>query len=140
MNQVTHYLDGSHIYGSTYLKSQQLRETSGGRLIDSKDGKNLLPMAQHPDEDCQILNPNSECYRAGDVRVNMQPHLTALHVLWLREHNRIAKNLRELNPSWDDEKLYQETRKIVIAEIQHITYNEWAPVVLGELKFVNKTG
>ena len=53
------------------------------------------------------------------------------HTVWVREHNRLAKELSYLNPHWDDERLYQEARKIVIAENQHVTYNEWLPLVLG---------
>ena len=67
----------------------------------------------------------------GDNRVNEQPGLTVFHTVWVREHNRLAKQLAYLNPHWDDERLYQEARKIVIAENQHVTYNEWLPLVLG---------
>ena len=64
-------------------------------------------------------------FSTGDSRANEQPGLTAFHTVWVREHNRLAKELSYLNPHWDDERLFQEARKINIAEMQHITYNEW---------------
>ncbi|XP_067013234.2 peroxidase isoform X2 [Anabrus simplex] len=140
MNQATHYLDGSMIYGSTDNKAAKLRLFRHGHLKNTaKNGQTFLPSAEDPSIQCQ-LDPNSQaCYESGDSRVNAHPHLTVMHTIWLREHNRIADKLAELNPTWDDERLFQEARRIVIAEIQHITYDEWLPLVLGE-KYTKKFG
>ena len=78
-------------------------------------------------------------YILGDLRVNEHHGLTAMHTVWLREHNRVATKLRHFNPHWHDEKLFQEARRIVIAEMQHITYNEWLPIILGRA-FMDNTG
>lgn len=67
----------------------------------------------------------------GDTRANQIMGLTALHMLFLRQHNFLATALSAINPQWNDEILYQEARRIVIAVVQHLTYNEFLPVLLG---------
>ena len=67
----------------------------------------------------------------GDPRIHIVPGMTSLQILFLREHNRIATILGKMNPHWTDETVFQETRKIVMAINQHITYMEYLPVILG---------
>ena len=67
----------------------------------------------------------------GDSRANENMGLTSLHTLFLRVHNRLAVSLSTINPLWSDDILYHETRRIVNAIIQHITYNEFLPSLLG---------
>ena len=44
---------------------------------------------------------------SGDNRASEQAGLATLHVIWIREHNRVVAELAAVNPHWDDEKLYQ---------------------------------
>ena len=64
--------------------------------------------------------------------MNEQPGLTLYHVVWVREHNRLAAGLALANPAWGEEELFQEARNILIAELQHITYTEYLPLILGD--------
>ncbi|GMR51817.1 hypothetical protein PMAYCL1PPCAC_22011 [Pristionchus mayeri] len=50
---------------------------------------------------------------------------------WLRLHNKIAATLQNINPRWDSNRIFQETRKIVGACMQVVTYNEFLPALLG---------
>ncbi|CAB0015621.1 unnamed protein product [Nesidiocoris tenuis] len=75
--------------------------------------------------DLQIL-------KTGDSRSNENLHLTTLHLIMLRQHNRIAGELAKVSPHWDDERLYQETKRIVTAQLQHVTYQELLEPLLGQ--------
>ncbi|XP_047478560.1 LOW QUALITY PROTEIN: chorion peroxidase-like [Penaeus chinensis] len=129
LNQLTHWIDGSNVYGSTLEEQRALRTGRGGLLKTS--GNNMLPINPDQGGDCTAGDRNALCLQAGDSRVNEQPGLTAIHTLWLREHNRVARTLQQLNPSWPDEAVFQQARRIIVAEMQHITYNEWLPIIVG---------
>jgi len=135
VNQITSYLDGSNLYGSSAGEQHRLRLLSKGKLryTDLHIRKPLLPPLGHEraEEACRIRTPNLHCFKAGDSRVNEQPGLATLHTLWLREHNRVALQLAKLNPQWSDDRIFLESRRFIGAVMQHITYNEWLPIILG---------
>ncbi|XP_075976370.1 salivary peroxidase/catechol oxidase-like isoform X2 [Anticarsia gemmatalis] len=133
MNQATHFLDGSNIYGSNSRDAAALREKTGGLLKTSRiEDDEHLPLAANPKEKCLVTDDSATCFNAGDARANSHPWLTSTYALWVREHNRIARALATLNPSWNSDKLYHEARRIVVAEIQHITYKHWLPALTGK--------
>jgi len=135
VNQITAWLDGSNVYGSDFSEAKKLRLLAGGRLrVTRVQGRDLLPL--NPEE-CSDEPRHRYCFSAGDLRCNEQLELTVLHTVWMREHNRVADALASTNPGWSDERLYQEARRVVIAEMQHITYNEWLPIILG-MKYIDK--
>ncbi|CAH2040402.1 unnamed protein product, partial [Iphiclides podalirius] len=137
-NTLTGVIDGNTVYGVTDKFSRKLRTGYGGLLrmnpVFKEYGlKDLLPLKLDiPDEGCTRPNKNMYCFEAGEIRVNEQLVLTVMHTLMAREHNRVAEALAGVNPHWDDETLFQEARRINIAEIQHITFNEFLPILLGK--------
>ncbi|XP_071450050.1 salivary peroxidase/catechol oxidase-like [Hetaerina americana] len=72
------------------------------------------------------------CYLTGDERLNEHPWLASHHVVLIREHNRVARRLSDMHPHWDDERLFQETRRIVTAIFQSITYKDYLPRIVGK--------
>lgn len=136
-NELTAYIDASNVYGSDDGLAEELREGVDGRLLLASGGADvetpILPFAADIGPPCMGTLPI--CFLAGDVRVSEQIFLTTMHTLWVVEHNRIVTILERLNPSWDDERLYQEGRKIVGALHQVIVYNEYTPELLGRYVF-----
>lgn len=130
LSKVSHYIDGSAIYGSDVQTMMDLRSFKKGQLKMFIDFDRALLPLNPKSQDCLVHG--SACFMAGDVRVNQHITLVAVHLLFAREHNRIASLLHRLNPHWSDDIIFEESRKIVVAEIQHITYNEWLPLVIGQ--------
>jgi hypothetical protein len=136
-NVDTAFIDASMVYGSDPARADLLRTHQGGRLQTSPS--DLLPLnsASYFGAAAPLPNANSgpfpadQLYVAGDIRANENIGLTAVHTLLVREHNRLADQLHREHPGWGDEQLYQEARKIVGAEVEAITYNEFLPALLG---------
>lgn len=152
INEVTSFIDGSMVYGSDLARSEGLRDLSSNGLLRTSAG-NLLPFNTTglPNDNGPGLT-DATAFVAGDVRVNEQIGLTSAHTLFVREHNRIATDLgarlasnetalvdmrdsaiAAAGNSVDNEAdfIYQSARKLVGAQIQQITYQEFLPVFLG---------
>lgn len=139
-NWVTSFIDGSQIYGSDGDRAKALRTMSGG-LLKTSTG-NMMPFntaGLANDNDAHQV-ADTQLFLAGDVRANENPGLISIHTLFVREHNRLATALAAANPRLDDEQLYQKTRRIVIAELQWIVYNEYLPALLGSNAMPRYTG
>jgi hypothetical protein len=144
VTDVTAYLDLSQVYGSDAATADALRSHVGGQLKTSPG--NMLPYFNSDyftSAQLAAINSavggmanngplaSSSLFATGDTRGNENIELTALQTLFMRNHNRIASQLQALHPNWGDEQLYQEARKLNIAQYQAIVYNEWLPAVLG---------
>ena len=68
---------------------------------------------------------------SGDGRANEWSGLATQHTVWMRQHNRIEQKLHELNRHWDGERLFQETRRIIVAQWQVSVFKEYLPNVIG---------
>lgn len=128
INSITHYIDASNVYGSDDARASALRTNDGtGRLAVSPG--NFLPFNTQGFDNAGGTGP--ELFFAGDIRANEQLALTAMHTLFVREHNRRAAEIAAANPTLSDEEIYQRARRFVGGLMQRITYNEFLPALLG---------
>jgi len=129
VNSVTSYIDASNVYGSDAVRAAALRTFVDGKLELDADG--LLPLNTDGLDNDDPLRLGDKLYLAGDIRANEQVALTALHTVFVREHNRLADAIHSEYPGMSDEQIYQLARRIVGAEMQIITYREFLPALLG---------
>ena len=136
-NEITSFIDASNVYGSDEKRAAWLRTFKDGKLKTSEG--NLLPWNTVTGEFNAKIDPSApslandthihdKLFVAGDVRANENPLLTSLHILFLREHNRLCDVFKAEDPTLTDEQLYQKARKWVGAYLQSIVYYEWLPM------------
>ncbi|CAD5212414.1 unnamed protein product [Bursaphelenchus okinawaensis] len=129
LNENTGYIDASPIYGSSIEDMHKFRDGNTGFLkTQNFNGQKTLPFDT---AQCRNRNDCKAVFVAGDSRVNLFLGLTSFHLLLTKEHNRLAAMLQRINPHWSGDRLFQEARKIVGAEVQAIVYREYLPKVLG---------
>lgn len=135
INEITAYIDGSNVYSSDDQRAAALRSFAGGKLkVTQTAVGDLAPFndgtqgnAGSPEQP----DPSTALFLAGDIRINEQPTLACMHILFIREHNWQADRVAAEHPNWTDEQIFQAARRIVIAELQHITIDEFVPALFG---------
>ena len=130
-NQISAYLDGSVIYGSDATRAAALRSFQGGKLKTSTGNLPPLNTAGLPNANDAHIFPDDQLFLCGDIRANENVELSAIQALFVREHNQIATAIAASSHGLNDEKIFQRARRIVVAELQVITYNEFLPALLG---------
>ena len=131
MNLVTAFIDASNVYGSSNSRALALRLYDGsGRLKTTNNGL-FLPRNPSGLENDDGGRSRPGLFLAGDIRVNEQVVLTAMHTLFVREHNRLAVEIVAEHPELTGQEIFELARKIVGAQMQVITYQEFLPLLLG---------
>ncbi len=115
INEVTHWWDGSQLYGSDQKTQDYLRSHESGKMRMNVDG--TLPRDERGMEE------------SGMVR-NWWIGLSMLHTLFVREHNAICDRLAQTYPDWDDNRLFNVARLINAAVMAKVHTVEWTPAVL----------
>jgi hypothetical protein len=120
-NLVTHWWDGSQLYGVTKAQSEALRANVGGKVMAelAVDDKGLLPKA-------------ADGFEQTGMRKNWWLGLGVMHNTFANEHNAVVAMLKLKHPehAGDEEWYFQHARLIVAAVIAKIHTVEWTPAIL----------
>jgi prostaglandin-endoperoxide synthase 2 len=148
MNTSNHEIDMCALYGLRKQNTLALRlmsEERGkrGRLKSQMIGDEEYPLFLFEDDGATIkpefaslglplrfaknwpAEKARTIFAVGGDRVNSSPQTAMLNTLFMREHNRICGLLEAKNPSWDDERVFQTARNIVIALLIKIVVEEY---------------
>ncbi len=138
INTVSSYIDAWAVYGGTNQRLEWLRNGTVDGNVTNNAATLMLPGGYLPRRnsrgdpgsapdmavDGRLAAHPERAFVAGDVRANENIALSATHTLFAREHNRIVAMLPS---TLTNEEKFQIARRIVIAEQQYITYNEFLP-------------
>jgi peroxidase len=135
VNVLSAFIDGSMVYGVESVRANALRDfNTKGKLKTTTINGHVYPPKNTfglPNANSNRFVPNEEQFLCGDKRCNENPMLTALHTVFVREHNRLADKFAQDHPDWDGERIYQEARRWIGAFCQAITFNEYSLATTG---------
>ncbi len=144
-NTSNHELDLSPVYGLTKKTTEKLRSKQGGKLKSQIINGEEYPQFLYADPENNIFKEEFEgiyvplrrvqeevpgekkakFFAMGVERSNVQIGYVMLNTLCLREHNRLCDLLAQHYPDWDDERLFQTARNILIVIILKVVVEEY---------------
>ncbi|CAG5135125.1 unnamed protein product, partial [Candidula unifasciata] len=147
-----HGVDVTSIYGQHEGEERALRTGQNGKLKMQKIKGEDYPMYLKDIPGIRMKYPPhvpaDRQFALGHPFFGLLPGLFLYQTIWMREHNRVCDVLKLEHPDWDDERLFQtsklvilgETIKIVIEDyVEHLAnYNikiKFKPEVLFEQNF-----
>jgi len=126
----SHTVDLTQLYGNDLTTRIKLRTLKDGKLkYQDIDGEQWPPSVK--DTDVEMSNfgngnlTKDKQFALGHPFFSIMPGLFMYSTIWLREHNRVATLLKNEHPAWDDERLFQTTRMILIGEMIRITIEDY---------------
>ncbi|MBB19838.1 MAG: hypothetical protein CMP20_10315 [Rickettsiales bacterium] len=126
VNGITPHIDASSVYGSTQERLDLIRQPGTPYL--RTDQHRLPPVSGQTSEHVEG-SPHQNMFFCGDVRCSEHAFLVTMHAIWIREHNHQARRI-SLQSSTPDET-FERARRIVMAEFQHVVYDEWLVALIG---------
>ncbi|KAM4642676.1 prostaglandin G/H synthase 2 [Discoglossus pictus] len=136
-----HGVDLNHVYGESLERQHKLRLKMGGKLkYQIVDGEMYPPTVKNTG--VEMLYPphvhEDLRFAVGQDVFGLVPGLMMYATIWLREHNRVCDILIQEHPEWDDERIFQTTRLILIGETIKIVIEDYVQHLSGyhfKLKF-----
>lgn len=143
-NTSNHHIDLAPVYGLNRRTTHQLRRFEGGKLKSQQINNEEYPLFFYEDAETgtikeefkdlyiplsdEVRQPpkrKAKLFAMGVERANVQIGYVMLNVISLREHNRICDLLAKAYPNWDDERLFQTARNILIVTIMKIVIEDY---------------
>ena len=138
VNENTPWIDASFLYGSSAARERDLRGARGSlKTSVDRRGRHFPPVSFNRAPGGRgIVSSGELSMQFGDTRGDVTPGSTLLSTAFLRNHNRLAAALAASHPTWPDDTVYREARKINAAVYQHIVYTQFLDALLGEVNDV----
>jgi prostaglandin-endoperoxide synthase 2 len=136
-NESNHEIDLIQIYGLNAAVTDQLRTHEDGLLLSQTINGEEYPPYLYDGETkrfdkvtvvrAEHISPEQrrQLFAFGSDTGNLQLGFVLMGVLFLREHNRIARALKREYPGWDDERLFQTARNILTVILIRIVVEEY---------------